>query len=188
MPPLAIGKAVPLYAIANVPDVVMGEPVTDKNEGTVAATEVTVPLPSPPLAAAVIRPWASTVMLAAVYAPGVTAVFAKSIVPLVVIGPPVKPTPVATEVTVPVPAAIELIVWLGQLPEIVTFDPATKAGVAVPLPPLATGKMPVTPVVRGRPVRLVAVPDDGVPKAPPLVRYEPAGCLPLNVVQSVDVR
>lgn len=90
--------------MANVPAVVMGEPVTDKKEGTVAATEVTVPPPPPePLAAAVMRPWASTVMLAAVYVPAVTAVFAKAIVPLVVIGPPVRPVPVATEVTVPVP-------------------------------------------------------------------------------------
>jgi hypothetical protein len=56
-PPLATGKAVPLRAIASVPEVVIGEPVTDKNEGTVAATEVTVPPPPPePLAAAVIRP------------------------------------------------------------------------------------------------------------------------------------
>ena len=123
------------------------------------------------------------------------------------------------------------------MPEIVTFVPATKAGVAVPLPPfatgktpvtpvvsgkpvafvkvaevgvprtgvtsvglvertlapvpvdvvtpvppLATGKVPVTPVVKGKPVRLVAVPDDGVPKAPP-VEY-----LPLNVFQSVEVK
>jgi hypothetical protein len=35
----------------------------------------------------------------------------------------------------------------------------------IPVPPLATGKVPVTPVVRGRPVKLVATPDDGVPKA-----------------------
>jgi hypothetical protein len=104
VPPLSTGKAVPLYEIANVPDVVMGDPVTDKNEGTVAATEVTVPPPPPePLAAAVIRPWASMVMLAAVYVPAVTAVFAKAIVPVVVIGPPVRPVPVATEVTVPEP-------------------------------------------------------------------------------------
>ena len=95
--------------------------------------------------------------------------------------------PALNEVTPPLPP-VEATVWLGQLPEIVTFVPATSEGVAVPLPPLATGKMPVTPVVRGRPVKLVAVPDDGVPKGPPLVRYEPAGCLPLNVVQSVDVR
>ena len=63
-----------------------------------------------------------------------------------------------------------------------TFEPATKAGVIVPVPPLAMGKVPVTPVVRGKPVRLVAVPEDGVPKAPP-TEY-----LLLNVAQSVEVR
>ena len=169
--------------MASVPAVVMGEPVTDKNDGTVAATEVTVPPPPPvPLAAAVMRPWASTVMLAAVYVPAVTAVLANEIVPLVVIGPPVKPVPVATEVTVPEPLAEAAIVWFGQVPVIVTLEPATKAGVAVPVPPLATGKRPVTPVVSGRPVALVKVADDGVPKAPP-VEY-----LPLNVFQSVDVK
>jgi hypothetical protein len=40
--------------------------------------------------------------------------------------------------------------------------------VVAPVPPLATGSVPVTPVVRGRPVALVRVPEDGVPKAPPL--------------------
>ena len=48
VPPLATGKAEPDRPIANVPLVVMGEPVTDKNAGTVAATLVTVP--DPPLA------------------------------------------------------------------------------------------------------------------------------------------
>jgi hypothetical protein len=43
LPPFATGKAVPEYAIASVPDVVIGEPVTDKKDGTVAATEDTVP-------------------------------------------------------------------------------------------------------------------------------------------------
>ena len=33
-----------------------------------------------------------------------------------------------------------------------------------PVPPLATGNVPVTPVVRGKPVRLVATPDAGVPR------------------------
>ena len=32
------------------------------------------------------------------------------------------------------------------------------------VPPLATGRTPVTPVVRGRPVKLVATPEVGVPK------------------------
>src|SRR5215472_977399 len=37
---------------------------------------------------------------------------------------------------------------------------------AIPVPPLAAGRIPVTPVVSGKPVRFVAVPDDGVPSAP----------------------
>ena len=37
--------------------------------------------------------------------------------------------------------------------------------VVTPVPPLATGKVPVTPVVSGRPVALVSVADDGVPSA-----------------------
>ena len=49
VPPLAIGKAEPDRPIANVPLVVIGEPVTDKNAGTVAATLVTVPEPPPAL-------------------------------------------------------------------------------------------------------------------------------------------
>jgi len=47
----------------------------------------------------------------------------------------------------------------------VTLVPSTKAGVAVPVPPLATGNRPVTPVDKGRPVALVSVPLEGVPKA-----------------------
>jgi hypothetical protein len=35
--------------------------------------------------------------------------------------------------------------------------------VVTPVPPLATGKVPVTPVVKGKPVALVSVPDVGVP-------------------------
>jgi len=35
----------------------------------------------------------------------------------------------------------------------------------IPVPPLATGKVPVTPVVSGRPVAFVSVADDGVPSA-----------------------
>ena len=37
---------------ASVPEVVTGEPDTDKNEGTVMATDVTVPEPPPPPALA----------------------------------------------------------------------------------------------------------------------------------------
>lgn len=66
---------------------------------------------------------------------------------------PVKVMPLTvpvplTEVTVPVPGAAALMVWLGQVPVMVTLEPATKAGVVVPVPPLATGKVPVTSDVR----------------------------------------
>ena len=44
VPPLRTGNAVPLKVTANVPLVVIGLPDTDKNVGTVAATDVTVPL------------------------------------------------------------------------------------------------------------------------------------------------
>jgi hypothetical protein len=45
------------------------------------------------------------------------------------------------------------------------FVPATMAGVEVPDPPLATGNMPVTPVVSGSPVALVRTAAEGVPRA-----------------------
>jgi len=35
----------------------------------------------------------------------------------------------------------------------------------IPVPPLATGRVPVTPVVKGNPVALVSTPDTGVPRA-----------------------
>jgi hypothetical protein len=54
--------------------------------------------------------------------------------------------------------------------QVATPDPKE----VIPVPPLATGKVPVTPVVKGNPVRLVAVPLEGVPKAPPLTTNAPA--------------
>jgi hypothetical protein len=43
VPPLVVGRAEPDKEIAKVPLVVMGEPVIDKNAGTLAATLDTVP-------------------------------------------------------------------------------------------------------------------------------------------------
>ena len=43
VPPFAVGRAVPERVTANVPVVVIGEPDTDRNEGTDIATEVTEP-------------------------------------------------------------------------------------------------------------------------------------------------
>lgn len=48
VPPLATGSAIPLKVTARVPDVVTGEPLTDRKVGTVSATELTVPPPPEP--------------------------------------------------------------------------------------------------------------------------------------------
>jgi hypothetical protein len=92
-----------------------------------------------------------------VYEPAVTAVLAIAIVPLEVIVPPDKPVPAVIEVTVPgfevtvpqdvsVPLVVKylplLLVWLGRIAL------AAPVVVVAPVPPLATGKVPVTPVVR----------------------------------------
>jgi len=52
--------------------------------------------------------------------------------------------------------------------ELVPLPKITLLAVSVArlVPPFATGSVPVTPVVRGKPVALVKVPLDGVPKAP----------------------
>jgi hypothetical protein len=42
---LATGKAVPERPIARVPELVIGDPEIDRNAGTVADTDVTVPAP-----------------------------------------------------------------------------------------------------------------------------------------------
>lgn len=62
------------------------------------------------------------------------------------------------------PPPVELIVWLGHEPVMVTLVPATSPGVAVPVPPLAMGRIPETPVVSARPVALVRVMVGAVPK------------------------
>jgi hypothetical protein len=72
-----------------------------------------------------------------------------------------------------------LVVQVSALVAVLQDGTAKSVGVAVPDVPLpltvfvaivarlAFGRFPVTPVVSGRPVKLVAVPDAGVPKAPP---------------------
>jgi hypothetical protein len=49
VPPLATGRAVPERVTARVPVLVMGDPETLKKDGTVNATDVTVPEPLPGL-------------------------------------------------------------------------------------------------------------------------------------------
>lgn len=64
-----------------------------------------------------------------------------------------------------VAAPDELTVWFGHVPVMVTFVPGTREGVAVPVPPFTTGRMPATPVVSGSPVAFVRTPEAGVPRA-----------------------
>ena len=94
--------------------------------------------------------------------------------PILVIGP-VK---FALVVTLPVvnPAAVPVI-FVPTRAEGVPKAGVTKVGevdntvlpvpvaVVTPVPPFATGKVPVTPVVKGNPVRFVATPEVGVPSA-----------------------
>jgi hypothetical protein len=47
VPPLETGSAEPERVTARVPELVIGEPEIDKNDGTVSATEVTVPEVAP---------------------------------------------------------------------------------------------------------------------------------------------
>ena len=76
------------------------------------------------------------------------------------------------------------------LPELVACDGkrAFAAAVAVvcPVPPFATGRVPVTPVVNGSPVAFVKVPDAGVPSAG-VVRVGLVKVLLVNVSEPVSV-
>jgi hypothetical protein len=55
------------------------------------------------------------------------------------------------------------IVWFGHAPDTAMFVPPTMLGVAVPEPPLATGKTPVA-WLTGTTVALVKLMAVGVPK------------------------
>jgi hypothetical protein len=100
----------------------------------------------------------------------------------------VTPVPPLATATMPVTfAAVPVVFWLrvGISPETIArhdgaplplVGPAKKKFCDVdvrPVPPLEIGKVPVTPVVSGRPVALVSVPLDGVPSAPPKVTKAP---------------
>ena len=92
--------------------------------------------------AAVIWPWAFTVSTGTLvlepYVPAVTPVFAMLMVPLFVIGPPVRPVPEATEVTVPPDPLLvvqsHVLVVLFQVNTWPLLQPRSKAS----LPPLTS--------------------------------------------------
>ena len=147
-----IESTIPSGAIPTEPVAVM-PPLGEVSRPEPAVTDVTPP--EVPLAALVSLPWASTVMLALVYAPGVTAVLAREMVPVVVTGPPVSPVPVATEVTVPVPGAGPLMVTFPVEPLRVMFGPATRERTPVlfrvteGVEPPPESPVPATTVVTG---------------------------------------
>ena len=89
-------------------------------------------------------------------------------VPLVVVIAVLAVMKLVSCVTAPLMVGVEIV---GLVPS--TFAPEP-VEVVTPVPPLATGSVPVTPVVSGRPVALVNVPELGVPKAPPYTTGAPA--------------
>ena len=75
-----------------------------------------------------------------------------------------------------------MIVWLGQVPEIVTFVPATNAGVVVPVPPLATANVPASVIV---PEVVIGPPEVVRPVVPPETATEVTVPEPLAVALTV---
>ena len=95
-----------------------------------------------PVAAAVKFP--NSVFAAALVSENVSAGVVVAVATLVV-NSGVK-VPALKLVTVPLPDAVALMVWLGHVPVMLAMlVPATSPGVAVPDPPFATGRSPVTP-------------------------------------------
>lgn len=78
---------------------------------------------------------------------------------------PAVPDDVTAAVTaklVPVAAPMTGVTSVGLVDNTLLPDPVLAV---TPVPPLATGSVPVTPVVKGKPVALVKTPDAGVPSA-----------------------
>ena len=184
--PVLVVTPVPPFATGKVPvtPVVSGKPVAF----------VSVPLDGVPNA-----PPGATKSV-----PAVAAVIA--VVPVPFKTPVSVVAPVPPDVTANVadkPAAVPVVFWfnvgnvqLARFPLVgVPNIGVTNVGlverttlpvpvlVVTPVPPLATGNVPVTPVVRGRPVAFVNVPEDGVPNAPPGVSISAANAVKNTVAE-----
>ena len=88
--------------------------------------------------------------------------FATGSVPVtpVVIGKPVQLVKTPAE-GVPMLGVVNVaVVNVGLVDKTLLPEPVL---VVTPVPPLATGRVPVTPVVTGKPVQFVSTPADGVP-------------------------
>lgn len=154
--------AFPLILIPQVPEAPV--PVSDG---------ISVPMSKPKLVRAVEAVVAPVPPLATASVPAnVTA----PVVGLEGVSPVVPPLKLDTIEPI-VPQLVLVPSVVKYLPELLVCDgkKAFNAAFAVvcPVPPLAIGSVPVTPVVSGSPVALVNVPDEGVPSAPPLVTKAP---------------
>ena len=58
------------------------------------------------------------------------------------VAPPEDATGDVAVTLVTLPEAVELTVWLGHVPVMLTLVPATRLGLDVPVPPLATANVP----------------------------------------------
>jgi hypothetical protein len=150
----------------------------EETTGAVPVTLVTVP-PLPvaamvmlPAALVIVTPvpWVSVVRVNPVPLPISKAPFAGVVVrpvPPFAIGrvpvtPVVKGKPVALVNVADVGVPKTGVTSVGEVDNTLLPEPVE---VVTPVPPLATGKVPVTPVVNGSPVKLVATPEAGVPSA-----------------------
>jgi hypothetical protein len=135
-------------AKTNAPDPVSSDTAIRKLADDGVAKNVATPVPRPLTPVAIGKPVAFVkVALDGVPRAGVTSVG--------LLANTKEPVPVSL-----VTAAARLA-ELGVPKKVATPEPR----LVIPVPPLATGKVPVTPVVKGNPVAFVKVADDGVPRA-----------------------
>jgi hypothetical protein len=157
VPPLATGSAVPDKDTASVPVEVIGEPVTDKNEGTVIATDVTVPVPVGRLCHVAAVPLVATSTCPVV---GAVALLTDTI--------PVADLRPLADVAVVADAALPVVFWLsvgnvqldklpldgvpktgvisvGELLSTTSPVPVVVGAVELPVPPCATDSGVVSP-------------------------------------------
>jgi hypothetical protein len=164
---------------AVVPLVVKYLPELDVWLGASASNAaVAVVCPVPPLAIANVPPRLTAPVVAVFGVRPVLPALNEVTPPVDAAHAAVVPSLVSTYPFKPMPKRVELLLPLPRIksPVVVMGDKALKAADAVvcPVPPFATGRVPVMPVDKGRPVALVKVADEGVPKAPPLTTKAPA--------------
>jgi hypothetical protein len=146
--PKAGVTSVGLVAKTNAPDPVSSDTAVRKLADDGVAKKVATPAPRPLTPVEIGRP----VALVKVADDGVPRA---GVTNVGLLANTKAPVPVSSD------TAAARLAELGVPKKVAT--PAPK--LVIPVPPLATGKVPVTPVVKGNPVAFVKVADDGVPRA-----------------------